>query len=294
MNHAFAIKEAARAKINLALHVTGQRADGYHLLDSLVTFADFGDEVLLSASEHDRFEIRGRFSSALSSETDNLVTRARDRLRILAEQTSQPTFPVEIILTKNLPLSSGIGGGSADAAATLRGLMKLWKLELHTDQLSALALSLGADVPMCLTSRPLIARGIGEEIEPVGNLPSFSILLINPLQPVSTPQIFKLLTIKTNAPLPDLTGGTLDWFQRLNDLRNDLQPPAVAILPEISECLDMLRASGANVIRMSGSGATCFGLYRNTYEAADAAAELKLWRPDWYVQAGSTIKGSST
>lgn len=294
MNQAFEIKEAARAKINLALHVTGQRADGYHLLDSLVTFADFGDEVLLSASEHDRFEIHGQFSNALSSETDNLVTRARDRLRSLAQAADHPAFPAEIILTKNLPLSSGIGGGSADAAATLRGLMTLWKLELGTDQLSALALSLGADVPMCLTSRPLIARGIGDEIEPIGNLPSFPIVLINPLRPVSTPQIFKLLTSKTNAPMPDLTRGVQDWVHQLNDLRNDLQPPAVAILPEISECLDMLRTSGANVIRMSGSGATCFGLYRNAHEAADAAAYLKRGRPDWYVQAGSTIKGSET
>lgn len=294
MKPAEEIIEAARAKINLALHVTGQREDGYHILDSLVTFADFGDEVLLRTASKDRFEIRGRFASGLLAETDNLVTRARDMLRVAALQNGFQTTPVEIILTKNLPLASGIGGGSADAAATLRGLMRLWKLDLKVEQLAAIALSLGADVPMCISSRPLVARGIGEDIERVTHLPSFFILLVNPLLPVSTPQIFKLLTGKHNPPLPPLCTPTTNWFAHLKTMRNDLQSPAEALLPEISQCLALLDSTGTEVSRMSGSGATCFGLYRTVQDAENAAAVFKREKPEWYVQTGRTIDGSET
>lgn len=294
MRPAEEIIEAARAKINLALHVTGQREDGYHLLESLVTFADFGDEVLVRPASKDSFEISGQFAGELRAEADNLVTRARNQLRDLALRCGQSARPVEIILTKNLPLASGIGGGSADAAATLRGLMRFWKLDLRKDQLSAIALSLGADVPMCMSSRPLIAKGVGEDIEDVAHLPSFFILLANPLLPVSTPQIFKLLTNKHNPPLALPGSVKTDWFSYLNTLRNDLQPPAQALLPEISHCLALLSSTAAALSRMSGSGASCFGLYKTAADAQHAAALLKQEKPEWYVQAGRTIVGSPT
>ncbi|WP_137135560.1 4-(cytidine 5'-diphospho)-2-C-methyl-D-erythritol kinase [Rhizobium sp. FKY42] len=285
--------EAARAKINLALHVTGQRADGYHLLDSLVTFADFGDELAIRPSAQDRFEITGRFADTLSIEADNLVTRARDGLRALAAELEYETCPVDITLTKSLPLSSGIGGGSADAAATLRGLARLWNLNVQRDRLAKLCLSLGADVPMCLASSPLIARGIGEDIEPLATLPPFFILLINPLKPVSTPQIFRLLTSKSNAPLPPFDPAQSDWLEYLGALRNDLQEPAQRLLPEIGECLRQLEESGAEVSRMSGSGATCFGLYRDEMALERAALTLQQTRPQWYVRAGRTLEGNA-
>ncbi len=166
----FALTRAAPAKINLALHVVGQRADGHHLLESLVTFADRGDRIGLTPSEQDRFTLSGPFAAELSTTGDdqdgNLVLKARDLLRQALASQGVDTGPVHIHLEKNLPIASGIGGGSADAAATLRGLLDLWKTGIEPALLAALALKLGADVPMCLDGRSLIASGIGEEITP--------------------------------------------------------------------------------------------------------------------------------
>lgn len=165
--------------------MTGQRPDGYHLLDMLVTFADCGDRLGFLPAQADTFTLSGPFGETLASDGSNLVLRARDLLR---EAVGALAFPVHIHLQKNLPIASGIGGGSADAAATLRGLMRLWGMSLPVGALASLALKLGADVPMCLESRPLIARGIGERIEAVPDLPAFAMVLVNPLQGVSRPR----------------------------------------------------------------------------------------------------------
>lgn len=290
------VEETAPAKINLALHVTGQRSDGYHLLDSLVTFAEDGDELSFVAAETDSLTLSGRFGPALAldpaGQDGNLVLRARDLLRAALEEAGQRNGPVAITLDKNLPIASGIGGGSADAAATLRGLMRLWQGALPGHRLQAIALELGADVPMCLMSRPLRARGIGEALEPV-TLPSFPIVLVNPMRPVSTPEIFRRLTLRDNPAidLPAQGEGAGRWFSRLADLRNDLQPPAEALVPEIAEACDYLRQSQAGFVRMSGSGATCFGLYDSEPSALRAALALSSFRPDWYVLLTHTIAG---
>lgn len=277
----------APAKVNLALHVTGQREDGYHLLDSLVAFTEVGDRVTVETSGHDAFTLSGRFAESLAGGGDNLVIRARDALRaLMADPASTP--PVRIHLEKNLPIASGIGGGSADAAATLRGLMSLWRIDLPSQVLDALALSLGADVPMCLRSRPLIARGIGEALEPVA-LPALPILLVNPMVPMSTPEIFRRLTIKANPPLPvGLLTELARPLQALIPLRNDLQGPAEALEPSIAQiCRDLLRHD-ARIARMSGSGATCFGVFE-TQEACDRAAQgFTRGRPGWFVAATAT------
>lgn len=294
------VTEGAPAKINLALHVTGQRADGYHLLDSLVTFADRGDVVTMDISAEDGFSVSGRFASELpvsnDAATGNLVLRARDLLRqdLIARGVNAP--PVHIHLEKNLPLSSGIGGGSADAAATLRGLTKLWGKDLSKVAQIQLALSLGADVPMCLEGRPLIARGIGEELIPLNSLPSFALVLANPLQPVSTPAVFKLLTNKNNSPMhiAGATSGWREWVAVLSSLRNDLEPPARQVLPEIDIISSMLSETGAQLVRMSGSGATCFGIFDNDHRANAAAERLCSLRPDWYFQAVKTIAGEAS
>ncbi len=276
------IREQAHAKINLALHVTGQRADGYHLLDTLVTFTEAGDSLTFRPASRDRFTLSGRFAPALEGAdgADNLVLRARDGLRALLGEVAGP---VHIHLEKNLPVSSGIGGGSADAAASLRGLMRLWDARPLAEALDRLALTLGADVPMCLVSRPLIARGIGEEIERIA-LPRLCLLLVNPLKPVSTPAIFRRLTTKDNPPLPaERALLQADPLGFLTGLRNDLQPPAEEIEPAIPLVIAALRTSGARLVRMSGSGATCFGLFddRDTLQAA--AAGLRKAHPDWFV-----------
>lgn len=287
------IVEMAPAKINLALHVTGRRDDGYHLLDSLVTFAEDGDELTFEAAEIDSFRVVGGFGAALSQD-DNLVLKARDLLRAALDACGQPHGPIAITLDKSLPIASGIGGGSADAAATLRGLLKLWKAELAPETLQQIALKLGADVPMCLASTPLRARGIGEAIETAA-MPSVPLVLVNPLKPVSTPEIFRSLQRRDNAPIGDMVTCTdvSSWLQSLSNLRNDLQPPAEALVPEIAEACDLLRQSLAGFVRMSGSGATCFGLYETEAAAMKAALALSAYRPNWYVLLTRTVAGES-
>jgi len=287
------IVETAPAKINLALHVTGRRDDGYHLLDSLVTFAEDGDELVFEPAAADRFFIEGRFAGGLSSD-DNLVVKARDLLRAALDAHGRPHGPVSILLDKNLPIASGIGGGSADAAATLRGLLRLWKAELPADVLQQIALQLGADVPMCLSSVPLRARGIGEAIETV-SMPALPLVLVNPLKPVSTLEIFCSLARRDNPPIDEtvVTTDVSQWLQSLASLRNDLQPPAEALVPDIAEACDLLRQSLAGFVRMSGSGATCFGLYETEAAAMKAALALSAYRPNWYVLLTRTVAGES-
>ncbi|NTE58223.1 4-(cytidine 5'-diphospho)-2-C-methyl-D-erythritol kinase [Agrobacterium tumefaciens] len=281
--------EAAPAKINLALHVTGQRADGYHLLETLVTFTEAGDSIRIRDADADTFSISGPFGDLLRAGDggDNLVTRARDRLRDALAATGRSGRPVAIHLEKNLPVASGIGGGSADAAATLRALLRHWHVTVEPEELAAIALTLGADVPMCLASRPLIARGIGEEIEPVTDLPCLFLVLANPLKAVSTPDIFRRLQSKTNPRLP--AHATIGWMDFLAQSRNDLQPAAQALLPEIGEVIELLSQEGAALVRMSGSGATCFGVFHSFDAAQDAETSLRKKRPDWYFQATRTI-----
>ncbi|MDO1581208.1 4-(cytidine 5'-diphospho)-2-C-methyl-D-erythritol kinase [Rhizobium oryzicola] len=286
------ITETARAKINLALHVTGRRDDGYHLLDSLVTFASHGDLLTFEPADEDDFTLTGPYGALLSADTDNLVLKARNRLRQAVEASGQSAPAVSIELTKNLPIASGIGGGSADAAATLRGLMRLWQVMLPDPVLQEIALSLGADVPMCLASRPLIAKGIGEHLQSVA-LPSLFLVLANPLVAVSTPEVFRRLEKRDNPPMDLDATATLPWTERIARLRNDLEPPARALTPAIAETLQALEQTGATLTRMSGSGATCFGLYVDRNAAAEAAKILSERKPGWYVQATQALAGGS-
>lgn len=281
-----AFVEEASAKINLALAVVGQRADGYHLLDSLVTFTAFGDRLGFAPAAEDRLTLSGRFAAALAG-GDNLVLAARDRLRAVLVEAGQAAPPVHIHLEKNLPVAAGIGGGSADAAATLRGLMTLWRARLPQEARDTLAVGLGADVPMCLASRPLVARGVGEELVPLA-MPALPLVLVNPLVGVSTPAVFRLLAEKRNPPL-DLPAAVTDWPALIARLRNDLEPPARALCGEIGEVADSLAGSGAGLVRMTGSGATCFGLYPSEDAAKAAAEELARGHPGWFVTATMTL-----
>lgn len=290
----FALTCAAPAKINLALHVVGQRADGHHLLESLVTFAECGDRLAFAPSNADRFTVSGPFSRDLpvsaDSKSGNLVLRARDLLRQELTGRGDAAGPVHLHLEKNLPIASGIGGGSADAAATLRGLLSLWNAEIAPERLTKLALDLGADVPMCLDGRPLLAKGIGEEITPLVELPSFAIVLVNPLVAVSTPIIFRMLAEKRNPPLalPQGARTGADWLTVLTGMRNDLERPARALEPTIEAVSNTLQETDADLVRMSGSGATCFGLFDTDEKAAAAAQHISAGHPRWYVLATRT------
>lgn len=292
------IEEFAPAKVNLALHVTGRRADGYHLLDSLVVFASAGDRLSFEPAAEDRLTLSGRFAATLSDDATpgagNLVIRARDALRDWAAQAGRPTPPVHIHLEKNLPVASGIGGGSADAAATLRGLNRLWQVDVPGRQLHVMGLKLGADVPMCLESRPLVARGIGEDITLVEDFPELYLLLVNPLAEVSTPEVFRRLTNRENLPLDvPREGAPLEqWLGTLAASRNDMQTAAEGLEPKITEALELIRQADPMLARMSGSGATCFGVYRSQASLDRALAKLEAERPGWWC-AGATTSSTS-
>ena len=277
--------EFAPAKINLALHVTGRRADDYHLLESLVVFAKLGDRITVTASNEDRFFVNGPFAVDVPLDNDNLVLRAYYALK--AAYPAYTTQPVSIALEKNLPVSSGIGGGSSDAAATLRALKQLWRIPAGAAELADLALPLGADLPMCLSGRPLFARGIGEQLEPVIHFPTLHLVLVNPGVAVETHRVFCALASRDNPALASLDRAdtVLDW---LTATRNDLEPAAVSIEPSIADALAALRQSGSSFARMSGSGATCFGIFDSAAAAACATIAISNEQPSWFSVATMT------
>lgn len=284
--HSPAPAEHAPAKINLALHVTGRRADGYHLLESLAVFTEFGDRLVVNPAAEDSFSVTGPFAPQVPRDAGNLVIRARDTLRALSPAAAAP---VAISLEKNLPVASGIGGGSSDAAAALRALARHWGIEAD---LAALGLSLGADVPMCLAARPLVARGIGEHLEALAGLPPLPLVLVNPGIGISTPDVFRALASRENSPLPPLPGrldlaSVLQW---LRATRNDLENPAKTLAPAIGDALDALGSAGSPFARMSGSGATCFGLFETDAAAAHAAEAIRAGHPGWFVAATTSMR----
>ena len=277
------LAEAAPAKINLALHVTGRRGDGYHLIESLAVFTRFGDRLQVSAAEEDGLAVSGRYAAGVPVDGRNLIAMARDALRKAAG--SRNAFPVAIALEKNLPVASGIGGGSSDAAAALRLLARIWGLDIDAAELAGIALSLGADVPMCLAAQPLMARGIGENVEPLPAVPSLGLVLVNPGAAVSTPDVFARLTRRDSESPPPLPRA-IDFHSLrgwLETTRNDLEAAAREIQPAIGRALAALDGAGSGFSRMSGSGATCFGLFDDRHAAETAGARLAADHPGWWV-----------
>lgn len=274
--------ESAPAKINLCLHVTGQRNDGYHLLDSLVAFAEIGDTVSARPWQGLSLSITGPEGAGLSAGADNLVLRAA---RLMGARD------LALTLDKCLPLASGIGGGSSDAAACLRLLAQRMNAPLPSRKL---ALALGADVPVCLDPRACRMRGIGEDITPLPPLPPLWLVLVNPRLEVSTPQVFRALSRRDNPPLPQTlpvwkdAAALCDW---LAGQRNDLEAPAITIAPVIGQVLDVLGATdGCSLARMSGSGATCFGLYASPEAAERAALTISAAFPNWWCVPTSLLQ----
>ncbi len=275
----------APAKINLTLHITGQRGDGYHELDSLVAFAKVGDRIEVKRTRATNLTVSGEFASEVPTGPDNLVVRAS---RLL-----EGSF--DIHLEKNLPVSSGIGGGSADAAATLRAIGELTNTPLPGPDSQ---LALGADVPVCVMGGLVRMRGIGERLEPIGTGTfGWPLVLVNPRVSVSTPEVFRQLASKDNSPMDDpYTLGPVHhqqdaFFDWLSHQRNDLEAPALAVAPAIGDVLDALKKqSSCQLARMSGSGATCFGLFVDEEGAHQAAQGLRKDHPKWWV-ATSTGPG---
>ena len=274
----------ARAKINLYLHVVGRRADGYHLLDSLVVFAETGDEITAVPAADLTLNIRGPFAETLAADADNLVLRAARGLRDLAGVQAGAA----ITLIKNLPVASGIGGGSADAAATNETLIALWKIAPDRAALERLALSLGADVPVCLAGKASFMGGIGEEIALAGTLPETHLMLVNPGIATPTPAVFKARKPSFSAarrwasPPRDVQG----LAEALRSRVNDLTDAAITVTPAIR---DVLAAIGETphclLARLSGSGATCFGIYATAADAEAARAAIQAVHPGWWAVA---------
>ncbi len=268
------IVELAPAKINLALHVRRRRDDGYHELETLFAFLKHGDSISLEPAVSSSFAVTGPFADGLAGEGDNLVTRAARQFG----EVFGATGPLSIVLDKHLPIASGIGGGSADAAATLRALARLKGVAVDDPRLFAIAEALGADVPACLLGRSAVGTGKGEQLQPVAGLVDTPVLLVNPGVAVSTGPVFKAWD---GVDRGGISEG--DLLARAIAGRNDLEPPARALAPVIGDVVALLQAQpGVVLARMSGSGATCFVLFDTVAARTSAAAAVKSRQPGWW------------
>lgn len=282
----------APAKINLYLHVTGRLDNGYHTLDSLVVFADIGDRVEIEPAPDFEFRVRGPFAGGFgpkemdaSPHSSNLIVQAAWALARAAQKVPN----IRATLTKNLPLASGLGGGSADAAAILWGLLEWWGLSSQAHYLPGLMSRLGADVPVCLPCKPARIRGIGDVLDPVPPMPEIPVVLVHPGKPCPTATVFSHFTgsFKEPQPMPENMENFGELISFLKKQGNDLYEPARQSVPEIDNVLNALNArKGCALARLSGSGATCFGLFETEAAAQAAAKAIAAENPDWWVKAG--------
>ena len=283
------LSSAAPAKLNLYLHITGRRDNGYHELDSLIAFAEPCDWIVADRAQDFLLDLTGPFAPALDSPSDdNLVARAARGLATLAG--IEPA--ARLALEKNLPVASGIGGGSSDAAAALRVLMCLWNIAPESDALAELALSLGADVPVCLHGKTCFVGGIGERCDPAPKLPNCGLVLVNPGVALATPEVFRARTggFSASARFTETPTDAVALARFLAVRRNDLEAPALFLAPVIGEVLRALRdLPGCRFARMSGSGATCFALFDDHVEAESAARVLHEHHGDWWVKPGRLL-----
>lgn len=270
------LTETAYAKINLALHVRRRREDGYHELETLFAFLDDGDRLGVTPAVDFSLTITGPFAEGLSAGEDNLVLRAA---RMQAERNGIAAGAA-FVLDKRLPIASGIGGGSADAAAALRLVARLWGLGEGAVRPIDLAADLGADVPACVLSQTCFGSGVGERLEPIegAGLAGLPVLLVNPRVECPTGPVFKAWDCVDRGAL-EVAG----WMAA----RNDLQPPALRLVPEIGVVLDWLEGLGARLVRMSGSGATCFALFDHANQRDAALARVASEHPGWWAMAGA-------
>lgn len=272
----------APAKLNLYLHITGKRADGYHLLDSLVAFATIGDEVRVEASDDLVLTISGEFSEALVSPSENIVFRAAE----LLQDEYGITQGAAMHLTKNLPVGAGIGGGSSDAATALKLLCQLWGLQIPIHDLSHLGAKLGADVPACLHAKPLYMSGIGEVIEAAPVLPELHAVLVHPRIPLLTKHVYEAYKLEEREyHRPEIAyDSPTKFLSSLKPLKNDLQHTAITLTYAVGQVLlEISTAINCEVARMCGSGSTCFGLFEDARSAELAANDIRAKHPAWWV-----------
>lgn len=283
------IVEKAPAKVNLYLEVTGRRPNGYHDLDSLVVFADVGETLSAQSADEISLEIKGPWAGALDAESDNLILKAA---RLLKKKTGLKSG-VKFELDKHIPVAAGVGGGSADAAAALRALNRLWQLSLSEDDLCALGLELGADVPVCVRSRTSRFQGIGDILSEGPEIPlSLGLILVNPRLAVSTKDVFAKVQPALNRDIsqPQSLKSFIELHDWLRTRRNDLERPAKELAGDIASCLDALKQEVEHgYVAMSGSGATCFALCENAAIAKVGSAALHARQPNWWTWGGKII-----
>ena len=284
------LRRYAWAKVNLYLEITGRRADGYHEVDSLVVFVGLADHLEFRRSNELELRCAGPFAELVPSGDDNLVIRAAQALA--AHAGLVPAARID--LDKQIPAAAGIGGGSADAAAALEGLAALWDLSPSPGDLEDIAVGLGADVPVCLCGQPALVGGLGEVVERAPPLPPAWLVLVNPGRPLETKAVFQA---RSGAFSPFVAWTTVAhdleaFIECLAERANDLEPAARDLVPEIGQVLDRLGAApGVHLARMSGSGATCFGLFATADEARAAAAAIGAEQPDWWAAAAPMLHG---
>lgn len=286
-----AIREYAPAKINLTLRVLGRRRDGYHDLESLVAFVRLCDRLSLEPGQPLTLKVSGPFAAKTGALSGNLVLKAA---RLLSSEIKGLTLG-RFALVKNLPAAAGIGGGSADAAAALRLLARANRLRMNDPRIRAVALKIGADVPVCLDPRPRVMRGIGEVLSDPVRIPKLSLVLVNPGKTLATERVFARYDLSSSAPNPESRVPLIPQWRSafiatLSNQQNDLETPAIALAPDIAKVLKALReSSGCHVARMSGSGATCFGLFSSSRTAASATRRIKAAHPRWWVKASMLL-----
>ena len=280
----------AWAKVNLYLEVLGRRADGYHDISSLIVFAACGDRLILRPAVRREIRVSGPFGAALPASGDNLVERALDAL---GAALGRP-INLEVELEKVLPIAAGLGGGSADAAVALDGALEVLGLSLDGDMLDQVALSIGADLPVCRYGRPAQVGGLGDRIRRAPPLPAGWLVLANPGVSLATAEVFAARS-GPFSPANDWSAIPLDTTDLAGELavrRNDLEPAARRLAPIIDDVLDGLQASdGCLLARMTGSGATCFGLFGRSDLAEEAARRLAQVNPDWWLRACPILHG---
>ena len=288
------LNETARAKVNLTLRVVGRRTDGFHDLESVVAFADCADSLTLTGGANLSLVTGGPRALECGETADNLVLKAARLLGASVANLAAGDFRLD----KHLPVAAGIGGGSADAAAALRLLAKANGIDLGDPRLLEVARQTGADVPVCVRSEACVMTGVGESLQPL-TLPVMPAVLVNPRVPVATKDVFAALGLR-NGELhvgvsdvieaivwPDAAASMDDWLAMLADGTNDLEAPAIRVQPVIGDVLAALRATGARLSRMSGSGATCFAIFSTDADARAAAQAIQLKHPQWWVHAGT-------
>lgn len=285
----FSLHETAPAKVNLALHVVERLPNGYHRLDSIAVFTDIGDrlEAELRQDGELRLTLEGEFAEGLPI-SDNLILRAAN----LLQQQTKTLFGADIRLLKHIPVGAGLGGGSADAAAALRLLNRLWQTDCNDAILAELGGQLGADIPACVFSAAVRMEGIGDRLSPVPQAPRFPLVLVYPHIPLWTPDVYRAMTGKSFSgilhAIPGMEAGQAEWRDWLRATHNDLEAASRQLLPHIETMLDtLLQCEGCVLSRMSGSGSACFGIFETDQQAAHAQKTLKQRHPGWWVRAAS-------